>query len=161
MSVQIERLKRGWTQEQLAVVSGLSTRTIQRIERGEAASAESLKALAAAFDVDFQTLREPAMSDTASPPLPSAPTLDADLLLAFDHVRRKRRFQMSFAAYVVVMPILIGLNVFVAPQHPWAIYPGLFWGLALVAKALRLSGLAFWGPAWERREVEARLGRPL
>ncbi|MCE1237238.1 MAG: helix-turn-helix domain-containing protein [Hyphomicrobiales bacterium] len=31
MLVQTLRLKKGWTQEQLALVSGLSVRTIQRI----------------------------------------------------------------------------------------------------------------------------------
>ena len=35
MLVQKLRLQRGWSQEQLAVVSGLSVRTIQRIERGQ------------------------------------------------------------------------------------------------------------------------------
>lgn len=158
MSVQIERLKKGWTQEQLALVSGLSVRTIQRIERGETASVESLKSLAAAFDVDFSTLREPAMTDITAP---AASSLDAELLIAVDHVRQKRHFQISLAAYAVVIPILVAINVHVAPHHPWAIYPALFWGLALAFKALRLSGRGLWGPAWERREIEKRLGRSL
>ena len=34
MIVRKLRLQRGWSQEQLAEMSGLSTRTIQRIERG-------------------------------------------------------------------------------------------------------------------------------
>ena len=41
-----------WTQEDLAAASGVSTRTIQRIERGDGGSLETWKALAAAFDVD-------------------------------------------------------------------------------------------------------------
>lgn len=158
MSVQIERLKKGWTQEQLALVSGLSVRTIQRIERGETASVESLKSLAAAFDVDFSTLREPAMTDITAP---ATSSLDAELLIAMDHVRQKRRLQIGLVAYAVVIPALAALNVFFAPQHPWVIYPAFFWGLTLAFKALRLSGLAVWGPAWERREIEKRLGRSL
>jgi len=37
------QLSKGWTQEQLAQFSGLSVRTIQRIERGRNAGLESLK----------------------------------------------------------------------------------------------------------------------
>ena len=40
MLVQKLRLQRGWSQEQLAELSGLSVRTIQRIERGQVASTE-------------------------------------------------------------------------------------------------------------------------
>ncbi|WP_296082988.1 helix-turn-helix transcriptional regulator [uncultured Agrobacterium sp.] len=42
MLVQKLRLQRGWSQEQLATVSGFSVRTIQRIERGQSASLETL-----------------------------------------------------------------------------------------------------------------------
>ena len=45
------RESRGWTQETLALVSGLSVRTIQRVESGESPSAETLLALAAAFNL--------------------------------------------------------------------------------------------------------------
>ena len=41
-----------WTQEDLAAASGVSARTIQRIEGGIGGSLETWKALAAAFDVD-------------------------------------------------------------------------------------------------------------
>jgi transcriptional regulator with XRE-family HTH domain len=44
--VQKLRLQRGWSQEQLAELSTLSVRTVQRIERGQTASLETLKALA-------------------------------------------------------------------------------------------------------------------
>ena len=56
----IKRLRenRNWSQEQLATMSGLSVRTIQRIESGNKASLESLKSLAAVFEVDISTLTE-------------------------------------------------------------------------------------------------------
>ncbi len=52
------RLKRHWSQEQLAQFSGLSSRTIQRIESGNQASIESLKSLAAVFEIDISKLTE-------------------------------------------------------------------------------------------------------
>ncbi|MCA9512571.1 MAG: helix-turn-helix transcriptional regulator [Myxococcales bacterium] len=50
------RDRRGWSQEELARAAGLSTRTVQRLESGAAASLETRKALAAAFDVELDEL---------------------------------------------------------------------------------------------------------
>ncbi len=61
MLIQKLRLQRGWSQEQLAEVSGLSVRTIQRLERGQPGSLESMKALAAVFETDLDRLKEPTM----------------------------------------------------------------------------------------------------
>jgi transcriptional regulator with XRE-family HTH domain len=52
------RLSRHLSQEQLAQMSGLNVRTIQRIESGHAASVESLKCLASVFEVDVSTLNQ-------------------------------------------------------------------------------------------------------
>ena len=61
------RISRHFSQEQLAQMSGLNVRTIQRIESGHNASLESLKCLAAALDVDVSTLnQEKFMIDTKS-----------------------------------------------------------------------------------------------
>jgi len=56
MSVSIEKLKKlrknsGWSQERLAEISGLSLRTIQRIETSGNASLESQLAIATAFNI--------------------------------------------------------------------------------------------------------------
>lgn len=52
------RLSRNFSQEQLAQMSGLNVRTIQRIEGGQKASVESLKCLAAALEVEISTLEQ-------------------------------------------------------------------------------------------------------
>ncbi len=52
------RERKNWSQEQLATMSGLSVRTIQRIESGNKASIESLKSLASVFEVDISKLLE-------------------------------------------------------------------------------------------------------
>lgn len=54
--IKMLRQSRQWTQETLAVLSRLTDRTVQRIERGEGASVTSRRALANAFelgDLDF------------------------------------------------------------------------------------------------------------
>ena len=56
------------SQEQLAQMSGLNVRTIQRIESGHNASLESLKCLASVLEVDIETLNREAYTmdkDTA------------------------------------------------------------------------------------------------
>lgn len=52
------RISRHMTQDQLAQMSGLNVRTIQRIESGHSASLESLKCLASVLEVDVSTLTE-------------------------------------------------------------------------------------------------------
>ena len=64
------RTERRWSQEQLAKLSGLNLRTIQRLESGAKISTESLRALAAVFEV-------PAESLLAGAPIPSQPALRA------------------------------------------------------------------------------------
>jgi transcriptional regulator with XRE-family HTH domain len=50
------RKERSWSQEELAIASGLNLRTIQRIESYASASLQSKKALAAALDIDTRDL---------------------------------------------------------------------------------------------------------
>jgi len=50
------RTQKGWSQDVLAKSSGISLRTIQRLERDGGGSAETLLALAAAFDTDIANL---------------------------------------------------------------------------------------------------------
>ena len=50
------RKQKSWSQEELAVASGLNLRTIQRIESDASASLQSKKALASALDLDVHDL---------------------------------------------------------------------------------------------------------
>jgi transcriptional regulator with XRE-family HTH domain len=51
---------RHWSQEQLAEISGLNVRTIQRVEQGDSASFDTRRALARAFELeDIDALNKP------------------------------------------------------------------------------------------------------
>ena len=50
------REERHWSQEHLAELAGIGLRTLQRIEKGEPASKDTLMALAAAFGVEVLAL---------------------------------------------------------------------------------------------------------
>ena len=58
MDLKNLRLEKGWSQEQLADISGVSVRTVQRLEKGEKPGIETLKALAAAFEISSSQLQE-------------------------------------------------------------------------------------------------------
>ncbi len=50
------RKQKSWSQDQLASISGISLRTVQRIEKEGTCSLESKKALASAFGIDAADL---------------------------------------------------------------------------------------------------------
>lgn len=157
MLIQKLRLKRGWSQQQLAEASGLSARTIQRIEAGQTPSVETLKSIAAVFEVDFSTLQP-------ETPMETTVTTQNDKLEAeaFDYVRRLRRFYVHCFRYVLVILILAGVNFYASPHRLWVLWVAGGWGLGLAMHAFRVFGPDWMlGPTWEKREVEKRLGRPL
>ncbi|MFX1739993.1 helix-turn-helix transcriptional regulator [Paraburkholderia sp. A1RI_3L] len=58
--IRLFREMRQWSQEQLADLSGLSVRTIQRAERGEASGFDTRRAIARAFEFeDIDALNKP------------------------------------------------------------------------------------------------------
>ncbi len=71
MTIKQRRLAKGWSQEELARHSGLSSRTIQRIEGGQKAGLESLKCLAAVFNMPISLLMEEQQTDQVVAPVDS------------------------------------------------------------------------------------------
>jgi transcriptional regulator with XRE-family HTH domain len=157
MLIQKLRLKHGWSQRQLADASGLSVRTIQRIENGQPASTETLKSIAAVFEVDFSTL-DPEQTMTTSAATPAERQEEE----AFRYVRSLRRFYVHLLQYVVVCLALVAVNLIASPRYPWVLWVIGGWGLGVALHAFRVFRPAwFLGPQWERQQVEKRLGRSL
>lgn len=157
MLVQKLRLKRGWSQQQLAEASGLSVRTVQRIEAGDTPSTETLKSLAAVFEVHFSTLNpEQTMSSTA------ATTAEQQEREAFRYVRRLRSFYAHALQYVLVVALLLAINLVFTPEYLWVLWVVFGWGIGLASHGIGVFRPSWpFGPEWERRLVERRLGRPL
>ncbi|CCE03647.1 helix-turn-helix domain-containing protein [Bradyrhizobium sp. STM 3809] len=164
MLIQKLRLQRGWSQEQLAEISGLSTRTIQRLERGAAPSLETLKALGAAFEVDLSTLREPDMTtaNITAAPMTTQPGVSADEALALARVRRIKGFYLHLVQYAGVITVLTVMNLATSPRYLWVIWVAAAWGLGLALHGLKaFDRLPFLNAEWERTQVEKQLGRKL
>lgn len=112
MIVRRLREKRSWSQEQLATMSGLSTRTIQRIESGNKASLESLKALASVFEIDISKLQEEIIViDKTSAGWNKEPIL---VKFAFWGVKARKQIIM-----LEIMAVVLGLAT-------WVIKPDIF-----------------------------------
>jgi len=165
MIIRKLRLQRAWSQEQLSECSGLSVRTIQRIERGQKPSVESLKSLAAVFEVNITDLtQEPNMNDntaTTSNPTQSAP-LTHDEQEAIEYVKDIKHFYSQIVSYIGVISFLAFINWMFVPEFYWFIFPALGWGIGLFFQALSVFEITnFFSPAWEKKQVEKRLGRKL
>jgi len=156
MLVQKLRLQRGWSQQQLAELSGLNVRTIQRIEKGQEPSVESLKSLAAVFNVEFSTLKEQGMDNAVSE------TQSAEEILAFNQVRKLKGFYIHLAQYVLVVALLALINVLTTPNRWWVQWVVMGWGVGVFFHWLQISErFSLFGSKWEKEQVEKRLGRKL
>jgi transcriptional regulator with XRE-family HTH domain len=159
MIVRKLRLQRGWSQEHLAQLSGLNIRTIQRIERGQSAGLESLKSLAAVFEVsysDLQTQDEPMNTES------NITHASDDERQAIEYVRDIKGFYTHALTYAVIVTGLILFNALISPGHWWILYAALGWGIGLLVHALGVFEIFnFFGADWERKQVEKRLGRKL
>jgi transcriptional regulator with XRE-family HTH domain len=154
--IQQMRLQKGWSQQQLADISGLNVRTIQRVEQRQSVSLESFKALGAAFNVDFSQLQENAVREIASTPE------QTEIFLAFRRVRKIKSFYYHLISYVTVMSAMTALNLYYTPRHIWFVFPMIGWGLGLMSHGVRVFDLLPWfGPQWERDQVEKSLGRKI
>ena len=156
MLVQKLRLQRGWSQQQLAELSGLNVRTIQRIEKGQEPSVESLKSLAAVFNVEFSTLKEQGMDNAVSE------TQSAEEILAFNQVRKLKGFYIHLAQYVLVIALLTVINALTTPNRWWVQWVVMGWGVGVFFHWLQISErFSLFGSKWEKEQVEKRLGRKL
>ena len=156
MLVQKLRLQRGWSQQQLAELSGLNIRTIQRIEKGQEPSLESLKSLAAVFNLDFSTLKEQGMDNVINE------SQSAEEILAFKQVRKLKGFYIHLANYVLVIAVLTVVNALTTPNRWWVQWVIIGWGIGVFFHWLQISErFGLFGSKWEKEQVEKRLGRKL
>ncbi len=166
MIVRKLRLENGWSQEHLAEISGLSIRTIQRVERGQKASLETIKSLAAVFEVDFYDLsKELPMNNSDNEndkkneniEKISITTNEAETL---EYVRDIKGFYSHVIKYAIVISILFVIDLLTSPGKLWFYWPAIGWGIGLIVHGTSVFEImSIFGPKWEKRQIERRLRR--
>ncbi|MBA6288723.1 2TM domain-containing protein [Colwellia sp. MB3u-4] len=155
MMVRKLRLKRAWSQEQLAQFSGLNISTIQRIERGQKAGLESLKSLAAVFEIELDELLEKENMN-------SSDNYSAEESRIIDHVRDIKGFYSHLINYTVIILALFLVNFLTSPGYYWAWWAAFGWGVGLISHGISVFELySFFGANWEKKQIEKRLGKKL
>ena len=154
MKIRQLRLKKGWSQIQLAELSGLSLRTIQRIEKGNKPTIESLKALASVFETQWSDLvSENELSQIDETKLSDEEQLD------LEHIREVKRFLRDCAIYLVSLPFMLFFGSLYSSAS-LAIAAAVIWGSCLAWDAFDVfDAKDFFGLGWEKRMLEKRLGR--
>lgn len=145
------RLARAWSQEELAELSGLSVRTVQRIENGDQPSLETLSALAAVFEVSVADLSgSDAHGDNA---------LDQRIAEAKSNLAEEGRFYRSVITAVVVCALLLVLNHFTAPASVWSLWVSGIWFALLVIRGMRTFVFRGLISRWQQKRLRQMLRR--
>jgi transcriptional regulator with XRE-family HTH domain len=156
MIIRKLRLKRGWSQEQVAEMSGLSVRTVQRAERGQSSSMETLKALAAIFEIDVTSLTEDADMTKGTE------EISTEENKALQQVKDIKGFYTHLIQFVVIVSALGFINHMTSPGHYWIVWVIIGWGAGIIAHGLSVFEVFnLFGVEWEKKQIEKRLGRKL
>ena len=145
------RLARAWSQEQLAELSGLSVRTVQRIENGDQPSLETLSALAAVFDVSI--------SDLSGPDAPGDDALDQRIAEAKSNLAEEGRFYRSVITAIVVCALLLVLNHFTNPASVWSLWVAGIWCALPIIRGMRTFFFRRLISRWQQKRLRQMLRR--
>jgi transcriptional regulator with XRE-family HTH domain len=127
MQIKNMRLAKGWSQEELAAISGVSTRTVQRIEKGHPPGLETLKSLAAAFETDIETLN-------TEKDMPQV--IDANANHTAEAEQNRRGLKLHLWTYAIMLSVLTALNLFLTPGDWWILWVAGAWSVGVVLHIL-------------------------
>ncbi|MFT6190866.1 helix-turn-helix domain-containing protein [Polaribacter sp.] len=132
------RLERHWSQDQLAEMSGLSLRTIQRIENGQNAGLESLKSLAAVFEINIA---------------------DSDKKEEIEQIRKEEEYVQNVKGFyklfaVALFSLVVPFITAVSDSSFWYVFLWILlsWGVLLVLYSLNVFD--FFGEEWKRKIIK-------
>ena len=134
------RLERHWSQDQLAEMSGLSIRTIQRIENGENAGLESLKSLAAVFEINIT---------------------DSDKTQEMEQIRKEEEYVqnvkgfyklLAIAILSLVAPFIIAVN----DSSNWIVFLWILLSWGVILGIYSLNVFDFFGEEWKRKMINKK-----
>ena len=134
------RLQRHWSQEQLAEMSGLSIRTIQRIENGENAGFESIKSLAAVFEIDI---------------------IDSDKKKEIKQVRKEEAYIENIKGLykllaVAILSLIAPVILAITDASNWSVFLWLLLSWTVIIGIYSLNVFDFFGDEWKQKIIKKR-----
>ncbi len=134
------RLERHWSQDQLSEMSGLSIRTIQRIENGENAGLESLKSLAAVFEINIA---------------------DSDKKEEIEQIRKEEEYVQNVKGFyklfaIAILSLAAPFIIAVNDSSNWNVFLWILlsWGVLLGIYSLNVFD--FFGEEWKRKMINKK-----
>lgn len=143
------RLEKGWSQEQLATIACLSTRTVQRIENGEQASLDTLTAIAAALGLQVSDLSQAAQPDNDN---------QSEQAIRRQVEAESKLLSMA-VRFAIVGLFLFAINWFTHPHYLWSLWAIGGMSLAVMMRAVRTLLLPEVFSRWQRQRLEQKLRR--
>ena len=132
------RLERHWSQDQLAEMSGLSIRTIQRIENGENAGLESLKSLAAVFEINIA---------------------DSDKNQEIEQIRKEEEYVQNVKGFykllgIAIFSLILPLIFAISDASNWSIFLWMVLSWLVLLGVYSLNVFDFFGDEWKRKLIK-------
>ncbi|EMM6517398.1 hypothetical protein AZ021_004519 [Enterobacter ludwigii] len=144
--VKTYRLQKAWSQEQLAEVTSLSVRTVQRTEKGQKPSLETLSALASAFGVNVSELSEETYV--------ASNALDERISEAKIQVAQETSFYRILVTAVLVCTVLVIINYLFTPKSYWSVMVVVIWGSLVTFRAIRVFIIRGKIALWQQRRLQ-------
>ena len=134
------RLERHWSQDQLAEMSGLSIRTIQRIENGENAGLESLKSLAAVFETNIA---------------------DSDKKVEMEQIRKEEAYVQNVKGLykllaIAILSLVVPFILAVSDSSNWTVFLWILLSWGVILGVYSLNVFDFFGDEWKRKLIKKR-----
>jgi transcriptional regulator with XRE-family HTH domain len=132
------RLERHWSQDQLAEMSGLNIRTIQRIENGGKAGLESLKSLAAVFEIIIE---------------------DSDKKQEMEQIRKEEEYVQNVKGFykllaVALISLIVPLILAISDSSNWSILMWLVLSWVVLLGIYSLNVFDFFGDEWKSKLIK-------
>lgn len=153
ISVKSLRLTRHWSQEQLAQLSNLNVRTIQRIEKGEGAGLETLKSLASVFEISVDDLKAVIERDNQSRSEESLSSENGNEM--HEQVKTKVKaikYFYAFTAFLVAVFVLFMLPNYNGGENTGPLIV-IFLSFATLVADLAIYVFEPFGAKWEKAKV--------
>ena len=153
ISVKSLRLTRHWSQEQLAQLSNLNVRTIQRIEKGEGAGLETLKSLASVFEISVDDLKAVIERDNQSRSEESLSSENGNEM--HEQVKTKVKaikYFYAFTAFLVAVFVLFMLPNYNGGENTGPLIV-IFLSFATLVAGLAIYVFEPFGAKWEKAKV--------